>query len=111
MARAAENVTSAFALATDTSPAPYQSNNSPGVSSGLAMNPSSDIVMCVKTLPMGAPRRARSCRRSDRDAAGNSSREARCDLVGEELHGAEDVLLRDPADAHPTHDGAHARVA
>ena len=39
-----------------------------------------------------------------------SHREPRGDLVGEELHGAEHVLLRDAADAHPAHDVAHARV-
>ena len=40
-----------------------------------------------------------------------SAGETRGDLVGEEAHGAQHVLLGDATDAHPAHDVAHARVA
>jgi hypothetical protein len=42
--------TPSLALGTLTSPASYQSKRSSMPSFGSAMNPSSDIVMCVKTL-------------------------------------------------------------
>jgi hypothetical protein len=42
--------TDSFALGMLTSPAAYHSNSSPGSSLGLAMKPSSDIVMWLSTL-------------------------------------------------------------
>jgi hypothetical protein len=43
---------SSLGFGTVTSPASYHSKSSPGWSFGSAMNPSSDIVMWVKTFPI-----------------------------------------------------------
>jgi hypothetical protein len=51
-ASSTRNEIPSFGVDTATSPAPYQSNSSPGWSFGSAMNPSSDIVMWVNTLPI-----------------------------------------------------------
>src|SRR3954467_12037172 len=52
LAPSTEKVMFSWALGTTTSPFQYQSNNSAGLSSGCATNPSSDMHMWVSTLAM-----------------------------------------------------------
>ncbi len=54
-ARSTRNAMFSFGLGTVTSPASYHSNSSPTWSFESAMNPSSDIVICVNTLPTSGP--------------------------------------------------------